>query len=203
MNYDGNSAEKALAPYLPHQRAGRAAYADLHEHVAALAQAGLLFVVDRPINKDTEIHPLVRWQYRGGIPEEQRKAFLFTQPDRRRQRAPITARSWSAGLAGNNAIYRIGFGCSSTTSAVPGSAAIAAPIAPRSVTNPACHDSRHNGRRARPRRARPRRACRCRSRRRAGTTHRISQPVTSSPRTQTPACRTSAPIADRSKRAGV
>ena len=24
------------------------------------------------------MHPLVRWQYRGGIPEEQRKAFLFT-----------------------------------------------------------------------------------------------------------------------------
>jgi hypothetical protein len=26
--------------------------------------------VDRLINKDTEMHPLVRWQFRGGIPEE-------------------------------------------------------------------------------------------------------------------------------------
>ena len=24
------------------------------------------------------MHPLVRWQYRGGIPEHRRKAFLFT-----------------------------------------------------------------------------------------------------------------------------
>src|SRR5262245_23709228 len=54
-------------------------YADLHEHVLALARAGLLQVVDEPINKDTEMHPLVRWQFRGGIAEPERKAFLFTQ----------------------------------------------------------------------------------------------------------------------------
>ena len=52
-------------------------YADLHEHVLALARAGLLVIVDEPINKDTEMHPLVRWQYRGGIAEPERKAFLF------------------------------------------------------------------------------------------------------------------------------
>src|SRR5215469_8607154 len=55
-------------------------YPDLHEHVLALARTGLLVVVDEPINKDTEMHPLVRWQYRGGIAEPERKAFLFTQP---------------------------------------------------------------------------------------------------------------------------
>ena len=54
-------------------------YPDLHEHVLALARAGLLVVVDEPINKDTEMHPLVRWQYRGGIAEHDRRAFLFTQ----------------------------------------------------------------------------------------------------------------------------
>ena len=43
-------------------------YPDLHEHVLALAREGLLVVIDEPINKDTEMHPLVRWQYRGGIP---------------------------------------------------------------------------------------------------------------------------------------
>ena len=53
-------------------------YADLHKHVLALARAGLLVVVDEPINKDAEMHPLVRWQYRGGIAEPDRKAFLFT-----------------------------------------------------------------------------------------------------------------------------
>src|ERR1700681_714683 len=55
-------------------------YPDLHDHVLALARAGLLVVVDEPINKDTEMHPLVRWQYRGGIAEADRKALLFTQP---------------------------------------------------------------------------------------------------------------------------
>jgi 4-hydroxy-3-polyprenylbenzoate decarboxylase len=43
------------------------AYPDLHDHIRALDDAGLLIRVDRPINKDTEMHPLVRWQFRGGI----------------------------------------------------------------------------------------------------------------------------------------
>ena len=53
-------------------------YPDLHEHLEALERAGLLITVDREINKDTEMHPLVRWQFRGGIAEKDRKAFLFT-----------------------------------------------------------------------------------------------------------------------------
>ena len=53
-------------------------YSDLHDHLKALEAAGHLVRVDRPINKDTEMHPLVRWQFRGGIPEKDRKAFLFT-----------------------------------------------------------------------------------------------------------------------------
>src|SRR6185295_5354678 len=79
-------------------------YRDLHEHVLALAEAGLLVVVDEPINKDTEMHPLVRWQFRGGIPEPERKAFLFTQPTdskgRRYEPAVLVA-----GLAANREIY--------------------------------------------------------------------------------------------------
>ncbi len=63
---------KAAAP------ATRRGYPDLHDHIEALKRAGLLIVVDRKINKDTEMHPLVRWQFRGGVPEEDRKAFLFT-----------------------------------------------------------------------------------------------------------------------------
>src|SRR5437762_12697926 len=56
----------------------KTAYPDLHDHIRALDKAGLLVTVDRPINKDTEMHPLVRWQFRGGIEEKDRKAFLFT-----------------------------------------------------------------------------------------------------------------------------
>ena len=52
-------------------------YSDLHAHIAALEKNGLLLRVKRPINKDTEMHALVRWQFRGGIPESERKGFLF------------------------------------------------------------------------------------------------------------------------------
>jgi hypothetical protein len=48
-------------------------YPDLHDHIGALREAGLLIEIDREINKDTEMHPLVRWQFRGGIaPEDHR-----------------------------------------------------------------------------------------------------------------------------------
>jgi 4-hydroxy-3-polyprenylbenzoate decarboxylase len=53
-------------------------YRNLHEYVQALERAGLLFRVKRFINKDTEMHPLVRWQFRG-LAEAQRRAFLFEE----------------------------------------------------------------------------------------------------------------------------
>jgi hypothetical protein len=34
--------------------------------------------VEWAINKDTELHPLVRWQFCGGLKEADRKAFLFS-----------------------------------------------------------------------------------------------------------------------------
>jgi len=49
-------------------------YKELREQVAALEEAGKLVRVKREINKDTELHPLVRLQFRG-LPEAERKAF--------------------------------------------------------------------------------------------------------------------------------
>ena len=51
---------------------------DLQSHLADLKKRGLLVRVDEPINKDTELHPLVRCQFIGGLPEQDRRAFLFT-----------------------------------------------------------------------------------------------------------------------------
>src|ERR1700758_1013616 len=85
-------------------------YPDLHDHIRALDEAGLLVTVDRPINKDTEMHPLVRWQFRGGIEEKDRKAFLFTNvidSKGRKYDIPVLV----GGLAANREIYRIGIGC--------------------------------------------------------------------------------------------
>ena len=53
-------------------------YPDLHDHLEELQRRGLLRVIDRPIDKDSELHPLVRWQFVGGMGEAERKAFLFT-----------------------------------------------------------------------------------------------------------------------------
>ena len=52
-------------------------YPDLHDHLKTLDERGLLVTVEREINKDSELHPLVRWQFRGGLEEKDRKAFLF------------------------------------------------------------------------------------------------------------------------------
>ena len=53
-------------------------YKNLEEYIQALDREGLLYRVKRPINKDTEMHPLVRWQFRG-LGEDQRRAFYFEQ----------------------------------------------------------------------------------------------------------------------------
>jgi hypothetical protein len=41
---------------------------DLQTHLVELDAQGLLLHVDRPINKDTELHPLVRCAFIGGRP---------------------------------------------------------------------------------------------------------------------------------------
>lgn len=55
--------------------AGTGRYPDLHDHLRTLAEAGLLWRIDAPVDKDTEMHPLARWQFGSGIPEADRKAF--------------------------------------------------------------------------------------------------------------------------------
>src|SRR5437016_2921651 len=51
---------------------------DFQDHLRDLESRGLLTRIDHPVNKDTELHPLVRLQFLGGIPETERRAFLFT-----------------------------------------------------------------------------------------------------------------------------
>jgi 4-hydroxy-3-polyprenylbenzoate decarboxylase len=115
------------------------AYADLHDHIRALDKAGLLVTVDRPINKDTEMHPLVRWQFRGGIAEKDRKAFLFTNvidSKGRKYDVPVLV----GGLAANREIYRIGLGCAFEEMDERWVQAAQNPIPPRIVDNAPCHE---------------------------------------------------------------
>jgi len=117
----------------------RRAYPDLHDHIAALEKAGQLIRVDRPINKDTEMHPLVRWQFRGGLKESERKAFLFTNvvdSKGKRYDIPVIV----GGLAANREIYRIGLGCELNKIDETWARATAAPIPARVVENAPCHE---------------------------------------------------------------
>jgi 3-polyprenyl-4-hydroxybenzoate decarboxylase len=82
-------------------------YADLHEHLDRLDRTGLLYRIDAPVNKDTEMHPLARWQFRGGVAEKDRKAFLFSNivdSKGRRYDTPVTIGVYAA----NPEIYRTG-----------------------------------------------------------------------------------------------
>jgi UbiD family decarboxylase len=133
-----NNLHPALARYRDDTRDDRS-YPDLHAHVLALARANLLVVVDEPVNKDTEMHPLVRWQYRGGIPEGERKAFLFTQPTDSKGRRYDCA-VLVAGLAANRDVYRIGFGRPLEEIGATWVEALGAPIAPRVVAQAPCQD---------------------------------------------------------------
>jgi 4-hydroxy-3-polyprenylbenzoate decarboxylase len=114
-------------------------YPDLHEHLRALDEAGLLITVDRPINKDTEMHPLVRWQFRGGIEERDRKAFLFTNVTDSRGRhydIPVVV----GAIAANEEIYRIGMGVPLDRIDATWQQAMAAPIPPTLVTDAPCQE---------------------------------------------------------------
>jgi 4-hydroxy-3-polyprenylbenzoate decarboxylase len=114
-------------------------YPDLHDHLKALEDAGLLVTVERAINKDTEMHPLVRWQFRGGIEERNRKAFLFknvVDSKNKKYSIPVVV----GALAANREIYRLGIGCPLEKINQTWTRAIASPVAPNVVDNAPCHE---------------------------------------------------------------
>src|SRR6186997_2943033 len=118
---------------------GTRTYADLHDHLDQLRSEGLLLTIDRPIDKDSELHPLVRWQYVGGIEERERKAFLFTNVVNalgRRYRFPVVV----GAFAGNRRIYCLGMAATPEEVQPRWEKAQAQPIPPREVEIAACHE---------------------------------------------------------------
>jgi UbiD family decarboxylase len=112
---------------------------DFQTHLAKLEAQGLLVRVDKPINKDTELHPLVRWQFLGGIPEDERRAFLFTNvvdSQGRRYGIPVAV----GALAASPRIYAIGMGRPVQEIGDAWMRAIANPIAPILVDRPPCQE---------------------------------------------------------------
>ena len=117
----------------------RSGYPDFQDHLAALEASGLLRRVDRVINKDTELHPLVRWQFQGGLPESERSAFLFTNVtngDGRLYDMPVAV----GALATTPEIYAIGMGVPVEEIGAKWLHAIANPIPPVRVESPPCQE---------------------------------------------------------------
>jgi len=112
---------------------------DFQEHLADLEAAGLVERIDTPINKDTELHPLVRWQFVGGVPEVKRRAFLFTNvtdAKGRKYDIPVVVGALSA----SPEIYAMGMGRKVEEIGEAWMQAIAHPVPPVAVSAAPCQE---------------------------------------------------------------
>jgi UbiD family decarboxylase len=118
-------------------------YRDLREHLAALEEHGKLVRVKREINKDTQLHPLARLQFRG-LPEEKRKAYLFENvidSKGKKYEGSVAV----CVLAGSTDIYAIGMQCKPEEIDEKWFNAQVNPIAPKMVSAGPVHDEVHMG----------------------------------------------------------
>jgi UbiD family decarboxylase len=112
---------------------------DLQSHIADLETRGLLTRIDHPVNKDTELHPLVRLQFIGGIPEAERRAFLFTNvvdATGRRYDMPVVV----GAIAASAEVYSLGMRRPVEEIGNAWIEAIAHPIPPMRTNAPRCQE---------------------------------------------------------------
>src|SRR5688500_16525204 len=110
---------------------------DFQDHLADLEARGLVVRIDKPINKDTELHPLARWQFQGAVPDEKRRAFVFTHvvdSEGRKYDMPVVV----GALAASPEIYARGMGVELDEIGTAWLKAIQHPIPPRTVNAGAC-----------------------------------------------------------------
>ena len=86
-------------------------YDDLQAHLAKLDGYGLLHTIDIPVNKDRNLHPLVRWSYVSQIESCERKGFYFTNvTDSNGVNYKGNCDVCVATTAGNEQIYAVSMG---------------------------------------------------------------------------------------------
>jgi 4-hydroxy-3-polyprenylbenzoate decarboxylase len=110
----------------------------LADYVKGLEHAGKLIRVTAPINKDTELHPLVRLQFRG-LPEAARKAFLFenvVDSKGRKYDIPVLI----GAMAGSADIYSLGMCTPIGDISEKWRRAMARPLPPIEVTSAPCQE---------------------------------------------------------------
>lgn len=116
----------------------RTYWPSLGEYVAGLEKAGKLIRVTVPVNKDTELHPLVRLQFRG-LAESQRKAFFFENVvDSRGRRYGIPV--LLGAMAASAEIYALGMGCALNEIPEVWRSALANPLRPNHVQQAPCQE---------------------------------------------------------------
>ena len=123
----------------PHREEFAGPPLDFQEHLRRLEAHGLLTRIDRAIDKDRELHPLVRWQFQGGLAEEQRRAFLFTNVvdgSGRRYNIPVAV----GALGASPEIYALGMGRPVADIGDAWTQGIANPIAPVTVPSGPCQE---------------------------------------------------------------
>ena len=112
---------------------------DFQAHLRALDAAGLVTRIERAIDKDRELHPLVRWQFQGGLREEDRRAFLFSNVvdgSGRRYDIPVAV----GALGASPQIYAVGMGRPVEEIGKAWMQAVAHPIAPVVVSSAVCQE---------------------------------------------------------------
>jgi len=120
-------------------------FGSLREYLDYLKAHEKIVTISRPINKDTELMPVVRCQYRG-LEESERKAFLFTNVTDAKKRSyqmPVLV----AALGASRAIYAAALGCRVEEINEKWNEALKRPIAPVTTTNPnpPVHEVIHTG----------------------------------------------------------
>src|SRR5262249_22990159 len=136
---DDDSSDVELLPCPMLDKAKTGPRLDLQQHLADLEAAGLLTRIDRPINKDTELIPLVRWQFIGGGPVSARRDLRYTNVSDgmgRRYDMPVVV----GALAASPAIYAVGMGRPVEEIGAAWMEAIRSPIPPVKTNDAPCQE---------------------------------------------------------------
>ncbi len=118
-------------------------YKDLRQYIEVLEQHGKLFRIKEEINKDTQLHPMVRWQFRG-LPEKERRAFLFENiidVKGKKYPSPVLV----AAHAASREVYALAMNCKPSEIMQKWQNAQHHPIAPRMVKSGAVQEEIHKG----------------------------------------------------------
>ncbi len=118
-------------------------YKDLREYIEVLEKNRKLFRIRREINKDTEMQPLVRWEFRA-LPEKDRRAFLFEKSvdvKGRKYDSPVLI----AAHAPSREVYALAMQCAPEEIRAKWERAQLNPIKPRLVEKGPVQEEIHKG----------------------------------------------------------